>query len=110
MGKTISLIDIYNPEKKGNVLESWFGLVMQLADGQHTIQQMIEFMASQYNGNPPGNLDETIDSVVKRLADSKLIVLANEKVDLPYYLSLPYEMLDVEKAKKELEEDRIDFN
>ena len=108
-GKTISLIDINNPSKKEK-LEAWFGVVFQLADGQHTIEQLHKFVATQYSVNPPSSLKQTLDSVVERLIGSKLIVLADEKTPLPYYLSMPYELLNVEKAKKLLLEDSLPNN
>jgi hypothetical protein len=109
-GKTISIIDIYNPNNDREELDPWFGMVLQLADGQHTIDQLLQFMTTQYNGMPPENLGETIHSVVQRLTDNKLIVLTEKPTELPYYLSLPYEMLDIEKAKKELSKDKIHLN
>ena len=105
-GNTISLIDIYNPDNKKQVLESWFGLILQLADGQHTIDQLLQYLSNKYNGAPPANLEQTIHSVVERLAKSKFIMLTKKETELPYYLSCPYEQLDIEKAKKLLEQDR----
>ncbi len=109
-GNTISLIDIYNPDNKGQVLESWLGLVLHLADGQHTIDQLFQYLSNKYNGAPPANLEQTIHSVVGRLAESKFIMLTKEATELPYYLSYPYEQLDIEKAKKLLKQDRTDIN
>jgi hypothetical protein len=108
-GNTISLIDIYNPDNEKHVLDSWFGLVLNLADGQHTIDQLFQYLLSKYNGNPPANLEQTIHSVVGRLVESKLIMLTKEATELPYYLSFPYEQLDIEKAKKLLKQDRADI-
>ena len=105
--KTISIIDMDKPSKKEE-LDPWFGMVIQLADGQHTLEQLHQFMATQYNGNPPPNLSETLESVCERMIDSKLIVLTKEATPLPYYMSMPYEMLNVEKAKALLEKDRLD--
>ena len=109
-GKTISLVDIENPKNIKEELEPWFAMVLQLADGQHTLEQLFQFMATQYNGMPPQNLEQTLISVVERMAETRLIMLTKEKTDLPYYLSMPYELLDVEKAKKELAKDRADLN
>ncbi|MDP6908633.1 MAG: hypothetical protein QF371_03965, partial [Flavobacteriales bacterium] len=98
-GQTISIVDIFNPEEKGEVLEPWFGIVVQMADGQHTIDELFDYLATRYNGTPPPNLKETITSVVERLVESKFIVLTKEATELPYYLSVPAERLDLEKAK-----------
>ena len=102
----ILLVDIHNPEKNNQELEPWFGLVLQLADGQHTTDELFNLLSNKYNGAPPENLEKTIHSVIERLSKSNLIVLTESKIDLPYYLSQPIENLDLEKAKELLEKDR----
>jgi hypothetical protein len=102
----ISLIDIYNPETKKQVLEPWFGVVLQLADGQHTIDELFSLLSSKYKDTPPTNLEKTIHSIIERLAKSNFIILTDKATELPYYLSRPYEYLDTEKAKKLLKKDR----
>ena len=82
----------------------WLGIVVSLADGQHTIQQMIDYMSKQYR-EAPVNLEETLHSVVERLEEGKIIQLSKSVVSLPYYLTLPIEELDIEKAKKMIMED-----
>lgn len=109
-GNTISLIDINNPEGEKQELESWFGNVFQLADGQHTIEELTEFVSKQYQGGPPPNLKDTIASVIERMAESKLIILTDKKTELPYYLSQSIEKLDVEKAKILMEQDQANLN
>jgi len=109
-GGKVTLVDIFNPNVVGEVLEKWFGMVLQLADGQHTVEELIGFISKQYNDAPPNNLKETIVSFVERLAASKLIVLAKDPTELPYYLSAPCEYLDIEKAKKLLEKDQANLN
>ncbi len=108
--KTISLIDIHNPESNKEALDPWFGMILQLADGQHTIEQLQQYMETHYNGAPPENLQKTVHSVVQLMANSSLIVLTKDKTELPYYLSLPFEMLDIIKAKKLLKEDEDKIN
>ncbi len=102
----ISLIDINNPDNERQTLEPWFGVVLQLADGQHTIDELYSLLSNKYKGASPANLKETIHSVIERLAKSNLIMLTDKVTELPYYLSRPYEYLDIEKAKKLLKEDR----
>ncbi|HQW12352.1 MAG TPA: hypothetical protein PLP06_09405 [Saprospiraceae bacterium] len=107
VGNTLSLIDIYNPDQKRETLEPWLGLVLQYADGQSTIETLYQNLTARYNGSPPANLRATILSVISRLVDLQFVVLTKEATDLPYYLSLPYEQLDLEKAKKLLNEDKL---
>jgi hypothetical protein len=109
-GNTVSIIDIHKPEKKREDLEPWFGIVFQLADGQHTIEELYNLLAQKYTAGAPDDLLRTVTSVIDRLSEMKLIMLSDVKTELPYYLSMPYEMMDVEKAKKLLAEDRADIN
>jgi len=109
-GKTIAIVDIHNPKNDKEELDPWFAMVLQLADGQHTVEQLCQFMATQYNGMPPENLRQTLESVVDRMAENRIIMLTEKATELPYYLSMPYELLDIEKAKKLLAEDRADLN
>ncbi|VAV84885.1 hypothetical protein MNBD_BACTEROID02-1987 [hydrothermal vent metagenome] len=106
----VSLIDIYNPENKKQVLEPWFGVVLQLADGQHTIDELFSLLSEKYKENPPANLKKTIHSVIERLVKSNLIMLTGKATELPYYLSRSYEHLDIEKAKKLIKEDKINLS
>ncbi|MBX2942830.1 MAG: PqqD family peptide modification chaperone [Cyclobacteriaceae bacterium] len=103
----VSLIDINNPDHKGQILDPWLGLVLQYANGQRTIEDLSKDLSGRYNDSPPANLEATIHSAVTRLVDLRFIVLTKEATDLPYYLSLPYEQMDIEKAKKSLEEDNV---
>lgn len=103
----VSLIDIHNPDQKAQVLDPWFGLVLQYANGHRTIEALYQDLSGRYDGNPPANLKATIHSVIDRLVDLGLIVLTKEATNLPYYLSLPFEQLDIEKAKKLLKEDKV---
>jgi len=109
-GKTISLVDIDHPEKEGEVLEPWFGMVLQLADGKHSIEDLFNFLSGQYTGNPPANLKQTVQSVVERLAESKFIVLTEKPTELPYSLSAPIEFLDLQKAKELMAKHRANVN
>lgn len=109
-GNQVSIIDIENPEKNKQELEPWFGIVFQLADGQHTVDELYNLLAQKYTAGAPQDLLRTITSVVERMAESKLIVLTDVKTELPYYLSMPYELMDVEKAKKLYAQDRANIN
>tara|TARA_R110001592_G_scaffold310495_1_gene585092 strand:+ start:6797 stop:7183 length:387 start_codon:yes stop_codon:yes gene_type:complete len=102
----ISLVDINLPDKV-MPLDKWLGTVVSLADGHHTIQQLIDYMGAQYR-EVPENLEQTLHSVIKRLEEDSVIQLSKRFVSLPYYLILPLEELDIEKAKKMIIEDAYD--
>jgi len=98
-----ALADIENP-KRSTPLDGWLGTVISLADGQHTIQELIGYMAAQYP-QTPDNLEKTLHSVIDRLVDGKMLMLSDKVADLPYYLSSPIEELDLEKARALIKED-----
>ena len=107
LNNKVSIVDIYNPNDPGKELDQWMGLVLLHADGQHTVKELFENLSAKYNGNPPDNLKETIYSVLERLAEMKFIVLTEKKTELAYYLAEPAERLDLDKAKKMIDEDKI---
>jgi len=104
-GDKVSIVDINDPEKEALTFEPWLGMVVAMADGQHTIEQLIDYLKQQYNGSPPAELDKTIESVIDRLTETKTIMLTDEPVDMPYYLSLPAEQLNLDKARQMMAED-----
>ena len=101
----VSLLDANDLSAKTSPLEPWLGLVVSLADGQHTLQQLIEHLAGRYDGTPPAELERTIESVIERLTETDVIKLADQAVILPYYLSLPAEKLDMEMARQLMTDD-----
>lgn len=100
----VLLVDMKNP-KASTPLDPWLGRVVALADGQHTVQELIDFLASQYPDGPPDNLTDTIESVIKRLEETHVIHLSDEPVELPYYLATPANEQDPKKAKELIEKD-----
>lgn len=99
----IALADVYEP-KNSTPLDEWLGIVISLADGSHTIQEMIDYMVKQYQAPPP-DLEKTLHSVIERLQEGKLLKLNDSPVTLPYYLAEPIENLDLEKARTKIEQD-----
>lgn len=102
-GEQIALADIENPQQK-TPLDEWLGLVISLADGQHTIEQLMKFLTAQYS-QAPDKLQETVNSVIERLTDGNMLKLSEKAIDLPYYLASPIEELDLEKARALIKED-----
>ena len=103
-GDQVALVDALNPSVD-TPLEAWLGTVISLADGQHRLEELKAFLAGRYPGGAPTNFDETLESAVERLLDSKALMLADEPVKLPYYLALPVNEQDKEKARQLMLED-----
>jgi len=99
----IALADIHQPDHV-TPLDDWMGTVVSLADGHHSIQQLIDYVGSQYT-EAPANLQQTLHSVFERLLEGKLIGLSASAVTLPYYLAEPIENLDLKVARTQIEED-----
>ena len=55
----------------------------------------------------PENLEQTVESVIIRLTEADAIRLSEQPVDLPYYLTVPAEKLDIELARKMMTEDNF---
>jgi len=104
----ISLANIDNPNETTE-LEAWLGTVVSLADGKHTLHELVNFMRGQYQF-VPANLEETISSVIERLLEGKMIQLSEKPVELPYYLASPVEELDLERARALIKEDGYTFH
>jgi hypothetical protein len=105
LGDKVSLVDIHNPDKEALAFEPWLGVVVMRADGQHTVRELIDSMAGQYQGEPPHDLQRTLQSAIERLAETGVVKLHDEPVELPYYLSLPVERLDLDRAKQAMADD-----
>jgi len=99
----VALADIENPQESTE-LEEWFGVVISLADGKHTLEELTAFMRQQYK-QIPTSLEDTLESVIERLIEGKMVKLSEKAVELPYYLAAPIEQLDIEKAQKLIKED-----
>ena len=105
LGDKVSLVDIHNPENEALAFEPWLGVVVMRADGQHTIRELIDSIAGQYQGEPPHDLQHTLQSAIERLAETGVVKLHDKPVELPYYLSLPVENLNLEQAKQSMADD-----
>ncbi len=100
----IALVDKRDP-KRTITLEPWLATVFLLADGQHTVKELISHLRSQYRESPPAELERTVLSVVERLVESGTVRLELASTTPAYHLSRPIEELDPEEAKRYLQED-----
>lgn len=86
-------------------LDEWLGSIINLADGQHTVNDFIIYISKQYPAGPPDDFEIQVEGMFNHLIDIQALRLANDPVELPYYLSLPAENQDIEKAKALMIED-----
>lgn len=93
----VSLVDVHD-NNTVTPLDPWMGVVVSLADGQHTVNQLVDHISSQYPDGAPDKLTETIESVIKRLTETQVIELTPKPSTLPYYLSIPMDDQEPKKA------------
>ncbi|VAX06520.1 hypothetical protein MNBD_GAMMA26-250 [hydrothermal vent metagenome] len=103
-GENVLLVNASDP-KASTILDPWLGIVVSLADGEHTIQELFDYVAASYQDNPPENLEDTLRSVIERLKENSVIHLDDNPVSLPYYLAIPANEQDPAKAKKLMKQD-----
>ncbi len=96
-GDEISIVDVKDHNNL-TTLDPWMARVVSLADGQHTIDQLIQHMTAQYPDDVPSNLIETIESIITRLTELEAIELTMRPSLLPYYLRLPIDEQDPKEA------------
>ncbi len=100
----IALVDKRDPQQTVT-LEPWLATVFLLADGQHTINELIVYLEEQYRGEPPDELESTVLSVTERLVDSGTVSLSKDPLQPAYHLARPIEELDPDEARRFLQED-----
>ena len=94
----IVLID--NSSPRMITLDPWPELVISLADGKHSIQELIDHIGSSYKGAPPSDYKKTIMSVVLSLKNAGYIRITTGKYELPYYLAIPHNEQNKIKSKE----------
>ena len=92
----MSLVDIFDPKKEALDFEPWLGIIVSLADGKHTIQELVDYLVSHYQGTPPSNLADTLESAINRLIETEMIKLSEGAIELPYYLAVPANVMDID--------------
>lgn len=101
----IALIVSFDPPT-AQALDPWLGTVVALADGKHTIEQLIGHLSSKYTLGAPGDLQQTIESIVNRLVEADVIQLSSEAQTLPLYLSTPFEKQDYQLSMEQMLKDK----
>ena len=74
-------INIFDPHGPRLItLDAWPQLVFLDANGQLTVAEYIDYMASQYESKIPAELDETIIDQLNSLTELKLIEFSDIKI------------------------------
>ena len=86
-------------------MDPWPELVFQMADGQHTVDQLRAYLSAEYEKGAPSGLNEQVISIVRELERERLIRLHGAPVALPFYLEKPVAEQDTVEARKAMERD-----
>jgi hypothetical protein len=103
LGDQIMVIDPDAP--RVITMEPWLQIVFLAADGKQRISSFVKSLSAQYKDGAPEGLEKQVHEIVRDLLKEGIIRLIDEPEELPYYLSMPSSQLDMDKAKKLMEED-----
>lgn len=78
--ETVAVFDPHAPRMI--TLDPWPQIVFLEANGKQTITEFVNYMASEYDGPPPQELDETIIYQINSLLELKIIALSDSPVEL----------------------------
>ncbi len=90
-----------NNQPRMITMDPWPQLIYLAADGQMTVSEYVYHMAGNYSKRQsiPEELDSTILEMIDSLLNDNLISLKDKPSVLPYYIDLPVNKQDKEKAK-----------
>jgi hypothetical protein len=89
------VVDRYSPRLI--TLDPWLELLFGMADGKHSVSEMIEALKKGYESAPDGLADLVFD-VLSRLVNEKMVELRDSASELPYYLAIPVHQQDHNRA------------
>ena len=99
-----ALVTSFEPTQT-TLLEPWMSLIFLMADGMHTIEELKQHLVKQYRGNVPSDYKRTIESVITRLLESEVIGLSENTMQLPAYITTPFDKQDQKESIKMMLED-----
>jgi hypothetical protein len=80
-------------------------LIFGAADGQRTAQQFISELQAAFPPPAPPSVARQTYQLMAKMEEESLIRFADQKTQLPYYLSMPISQQDKEKALVEMRKD-----
>lgn len=106
MGDQLVVHDSFSPKAPRMItMEPWHQVAFSAADGEHTVEEFIAEMASQYeNGAPPG-LAQQIQRIISELLNEGIIRLHPTSEQLPPYFKEEYLSQPPEVRKKQMQDD-----
>jgi hypothetical protein len=104
MDQRLIVHDSFSPKAPRMItMEPWHEVAFMAADGEHTVDDFVRHMGSQYEGGIPPGLREQIHGIINELASEGIIRLHPQPKPLPPYFAEQYfqQPPDVRKAQME---------
>ena len=88
-------------------MEPWHEVAFMAADGEHTVDEFVRHMASQYEGGEPKGLRQQIHEIVGTLIDEGILRIHDKPQSLPPYFAEEYFEKDAEIRKQQMQADGL---
>ncbi len=88
-------------EAEGNKytsLDTWTEIVIASADGQKTVQELIDLVRTEFPKQPPQEFEQALLRLIDQLLLMNYLELSNRPSSLPYYLDRPVSQQNAAKA------------
>ena len=96
--------DSFSPKAQRMItMDRWHEVAFMAADGEHTVEDFVRHMGSQYEGGMPPGLREQIHGIINELTNEGILRLHEQPKPLPAYFEEEYfqQPPDVRKAQME---------
>ncbi len=100
-----SILVMDNRSPRVITLDPSLVLIFGAADGQRTAQQFISELEGAFPGTAPPSVARQTYQLMTKMEEQGLIRFADQKTQLPYYLSIPISQQDKAKAVAEMKRD-----
>jgi hypothetical protein len=100
--------DTFSPQAPRMItMEPWHEVVFLSADGEHTIDEFVRHMGSQYEGAPPAGLREQIHEIVQVLVAEGILRIHDHPAPLPPDFAEEFSSQPPEVRKAQMEADGL---
>lgn len=89
----VAITDSHQP--RVFTLDPWHQTVFLAANGQRTVKEFVHFMAGEYSGSVPKELDQTIINSINELISFRIISFSDKK-------QRPEEQFDLATSKRKV--------
>jgi hypothetical protein len=108
MGERLVVHDSFSPKAPRLItMEPWHEVAFMAADGEHTVDEFVRHMGSQYEGGMPPGLREQIHGIINELAGEGILRIHEQPKPLPPYFAEDHFQQPPEVRKAQMEADGL---